>query len=66
VLRRDLRPPASSLGPLNEVLRTGRLTARGADRVLRVAWTLADLASRDAPSRADVAEAVGIRLGVPA
>ena len=63
VLRRDLRPPAESLPPLHEALRRGLLTARGADRVLRVAWTLADLAGRDAPSRQDVAEAVGIRLG---
>jgi magnesium chelatase family protein len=65
VLRRDLRPPANSLLPLHEALRRGLLTARGTDRVLRVAWTVADLAGRDLPSRADVAEAVGIRLGIP-
>ncbi|MGH8776873.1 MAG: YifB family Mg chelatase-like AAA ATPase [Jiangellaceae bacterium] len=63
VLRRELRPPASSLDPLHESLRSGLLTARGADRVLRVAWTTADLAGRDRPNRADVAEAVGHRLG---
>ena len=63
VLRRDLRPPPGSLGPLHEALRKGLLTARGADRVLRVAWTLADLAGRDRPSLADVGEAVGHRLG---
>jgi magnesium chelatase family protein len=66
VLRRDLRPPAASLAPLHEALRRGLLTARGADRVLRVAWTVADLAGRDQPTRLDVAEAVGIRLGTPA
>ncbi|MGH8824526.1 MAG: YifB family Mg chelatase-like AAA ATPase [Jiangellaceae bacterium] len=65
VLRRDLRPPAGSLGPLHTALRKGQLTARGADRVLRVAWTLADLGGRDRPSRADVGEAVGHRLGRP-
>jgi magnesium chelatase family protein len=65
VLRRELRPPAGSLQPLHEALRRGLLTARGADRVLRIAWTLADLSGGDAPSRPDVAEAVGIRLGVP-
>jgi magnesium chelatase family protein len=65
VLRRELRPPAESLQPLHEALRRGLLTARGADRVLRVAWTLADLADRDRPSQPDVAEAIGIRLGVP-
>jgi magnesium chelatase family protein len=41
------------------------ITARGADRVLRVAWTLADLAGHPAPTRPNVAEAVGIRLGIP-
>jgi len=65
VLRRDLRPPAKSLGPLHEALRKGQLTARGADRVLRVAWTLADLAGHDQPSRADMFEAVGLRIGRP-
>jgi magnesium chelatase family protein len=65
VLRRDLRPPAGSLPPLHAALRRGLLTARGTDRVLRVAWTLADLAGRGLPSRPDVAEAVGIRLGKP-
>ena len=66
VLRRDLRPPAASLGPLHDALRKGLLTARGADRVLRVAWTLADLAGRDRPGLGDVSEAVGHRLGRPA
>ena len=40
VLRRDLRPPAGSLPPLHEALRRGLLTARGADRVLRVTCML--------------------------
>jgi magnesium chelatase family protein len=66
VLRRDLRPPAASLGPLHDALRKGLLTARGADRVLRVAWTLADLGGRDKPGLDDVREAVGHRLGRPA
>ncbi|MDP1876679.1 MAG: YifB family Mg chelatase-like AAA ATPase [Actinomycetota bacterium] len=34
---------------------------RGPDRVLRVAWSLADLAGRDRPSRDDVAGAMGLR-----
>ena len=40
VLRRDLRPPAEALLPLHEALRRGLLTARGADRVLRVTCVL--------------------------
>jgi magnesium chelatase family protein len=47
----------------------GLLTARGLDRVLRVAWTVADLAGHARPTRADVDCALelrtGIRRGVP-
>lgn len=34
---------------------------RGPDRVLRMAWTIADLAGREAPSRDDVARALTLR-----
>jgi magnesium chelatase family protein len=48
-------------------LRSGVLTARGLDRVIRVAWTVADLAGLDRPDRAAVDTALGFRLGsVPA
>jgi magnesium chelatase family protein len=39
----------------------GRLSARGVDRVLRLAWTVADLAGRDRPGPDDVATAVRLR-----
>ena len=39
----------------------GTLTVRGFHRVLRVAWTLADLAGRTAPGRAEVGLAVELR-----
>ncbi|MGW1624362.1 YifB family Mg chelatase-like AAA ATPase [Streptomyces sp. NPDC002172] len=42
----------------------GLLSARGLDRVLRVAWTLADLAGRDRPSVNDVNLALELRTGV--
>ncbi|WP_171170320.1 YifB family Mg chelatase-like AAA ATPase [Streptomyces sp. I05A-00742] len=42
----------------------GLLTARGLDRVLRVAWTVADLAGRDRPSAEDVRQALELRTGV--
>lgn len=42
----------------------GLLTARGLDRVLRVAWTVADLAGRDRPSADDVNQALQLRTGV--
>ncbi|MFE5330162.1 YifB family Mg chelatase-like AAA ATPase [Embleya sp. NPDC056575] len=42
----------------------GFLTARGLDRVLRVAWTLADLHAHPRPTRADVDTALELRTGV--
>ncbi|WP_055557947.1 YifB family Mg chelatase-like AAA ATPase [Streptomyces sp. NBRC 110028] len=42
----------------------GLLTARGLDRVLRVAWTVADLAGHDRPLAPDVARALQLRTGV--
>jgi magnesium chelatase family protein len=45
-------------------LERGFLTARGLDRVLRVAWTVADLAGRDRPAAQDVALALQLRTGL--
>jgi magnesium chelatase family protein len=39
------------------------LSARGIDRIIRVAWTLADLAGRPTPDEEDVGTALGFRLG---
>lgn len=51
VLRTRFALPRSVLRPLDAGLRAGELTARGADRALRVAWTLSDLAGRDRPDQ---------------
>ncbi|AUY49667.1 YifB family Mg chelatase-like AAA ATPase [Streptomyces sp. CB01881] len=54
-------------GALNDAacqLERGLLTARGLDRVLRVAWTVADLAGRDRPDQRDVRTALVLRTGV--
>ncbi|MEV1024067.1 YifB family Mg chelatase-like AAA ATPase [Streptomyces sp. NPDC050264] len=54
-------------GALDEAeldLERGFLTARGLDRVLRVAWTVADLAGRDRPFAQDVALALQLRTGI--
>lgn len=56
-------------GALEDVLRSldnGWVTARGLDRVVKVAWTLADLARRDRPTRDDVHLALALRTGMPA
>lgn len=46
---------------LDIALDRGRLSIRGYDRVLRIAWTLADLAGRTAPGRDDVGQALLLR-----
>ncbi|MET9607578.1 YifB family Mg chelatase-like AAA ATPase [Streptomyces sp. NPDC006512] len=42
----------------------GLLTARGLDRVLRVAWTVADLRGRDRPDALDATVALELRTGI--
>jgi magnesium chelatase family protein len=42
-------------------MRAGELSARGADRALRVAWTLADLAGASSPDREAVDNALYYR-----
>jgi magnesium chelatase family protein len=44
-------------------LDAGSLSARGFDRVVRLAWTIADLDGRDRPDGGDVAEAIHLRTG---
>lgn len=52
---------ADLLRPLMTALDRGDLTLRGVDRVLRLAWTLADLAARPAPAPADLGTALALR-----
>jgi magnesium chelatase family protein len=52
-----------ALASAERALRSGVLTARGLDRVIRVAWTVADLAGADRPDRSAVDAALGFRLG---
>ena len=51
----------TSSASAERMLDRGVLTARGVDRVLRVAWTLADLAGRDRPDAGDVRVALDCR-----
>lgn len=57
-LRRQAGVP---VGTLDRALGRGSLSLRGVDRVLRVAWTLADLAGRDAPGHDEVGQALLLR-----
>ncbi|MEO6958209.1 MAG: YifB family Mg chelatase-like AAA ATPase [Antricoccus sp.] len=60
-LARRWQPDGLSRTLLDRALEAGALSARGLDRVLRVSWTLADLAGRSAPAVDDVAEALSYR-----
>jgi len=55
--------PHAVLQPAEAYLQRGEISARGFDRVLRLAWTLADLAGRAGPNSGDVAEALFFRTG---
>ncbi|MEB7505135.1 YifB family Mg chelatase-like AAA ATPase [Arthrobacter koreensis] len=61
VLRGALRPSRSSTAALDRALDRQTLTARGYDRVLRVAWSVADLAGHSCPDADDVGQALGFR-----
>jgi len=61
VLRREFALPRSATRLLDRALDTGAVTARGADRCTRVAWTLADLADIGRPDADHVAAALEFR-----
>ncbi|GIH06045.1 hypothetical protein Rhe02_41120 [Rhizocola hellebori] len=54
--------PASELEDLIRCLDRGLISTRGYDRVLRLAWTMADLFGRDRPRRAEIGVALNLRL----
>lgn len=60
-LRTELPLPDTTL--INRALARGTLTSRGVDKVLRVAWTLADLAGKDVVGAVELAAAMQLRLG---
>lgn len=63
--RPPFRLPRSVSQTLVRALDHGVLSARGYDRVIRVAWTMADLEGRDRPTVEDLAEALQMREGTP-
>nr|BFD82433.1 YifB family Mg chelatase-like AAA ATPase [Streptomyces sp. Xyl84] len=64
-LRSRWHAAAGAMDEAERSLERGALTARGLDRVLRVAWTVADLVGHDRPDATDVALALQLRTGVP-
>ena len=59
------RLPAAVTAPLVNDLDRGLLSARGHDRVIRVAWSMADLDGRARPDAGDIGEALELRRGTP-
>ncbi|MGW8483932.1 YifB family Mg chelatase-like AAA ATPase [Microbacterium sp. NPDC055903] len=62
----DLRLASDVRAPLDRALERGALTLRGYDRTLRLAWTLADLAGRDAPGHGELGRALFLKKGASA
>ncbi|MET9321862.1 YifB family Mg chelatase-like AAA ATPase [Streptomyces sp. NPDC003038] len=63
-LRTRWQAGPGALAQAERDLERGLLTARGLDRVLRIAWTVADLRGRDRPEALDVAVALELRTGI--
>ncbi|MEU3819039.1 YifB family Mg chelatase-like AAA ATPase [Streptomyces sp. NPDC030392] len=63
-LRTRWHPAPGALAAAERDIERGLLTARGLDRVLRIAWTLADLAGRGRPDAGDVNLALELRTGI--
>ena len=63
-LRRTWSPAPGSLAVLERSLERGLITARGVVKVIRVAWTIADLAGQPRPTSDECDAALGLWLGV--
>jgi len=63
-LRRTWPPAPGALRVVERSLERGQISARGVVKVVRVAWTVADLAGRPWPTRDDCDTALGMWLGV--
>jgi magnesium chelatase family protein len=62
-LRRSFVPGPGALAPLARAMDLGQISARGADRVIRVSWTLADLAGVARPTADQTSYALALWLG---
>ncbi len=64
VLRKRLPAPTDP-DLLTTVVQRGQLSVRGVDKVVRLAWTIADLAGVDRPGRSQLQTALALRRGEP-
>lgn len=60
----ERRLPVEVRAPLDRALQRGALTLRGYDRVLRLAWSVADLDGVDAPGLTHVGRALYLKKGM--
>src|SRR5450755_688173 len=63
-LRQTFRPAPGALAPLERAMDLGEISARGVDRIVRLSWTLADLAGVRQPGTPEIGYALGLWLGV--
>jgi magnesium chelatase family protein len=63
-LRRRYAPAPGALAPLERAMDLGEISARGVDRVIRLSWTIADLAGVARPAVAEISYSLGLWLGV--
>lgn len=62
-LRHEFRPGEATMALLRTAVDRGKLNLRGADRTLRIAWSIADLAGANSPTPDHVATALSFRQG---
>ena len=62
-LRRDFAPHRDAMNFLHDELDQERISARGLHKVIRLAWTLADLAGKEKPGLREVQGAFQLRDG---
>jgi predicted ATPase with chaperone activity len=64
-LRRSFAPEAGALRSLDRAMELGQVTADGADKIVWVAWIVADLGGKSRPGSDEVSVAIALWLGVP-
>jgi magnesium chelatase family protein len=63
-LRRTWPPAPGALAVIERSLERGQISARGVVKVIRVAWTIADLAGKPRPTKDECNTALSLWLGV--
>ncbi len=64
-LRKNWPAAEAGMQLLERQVRSNKTSPRSADRILRLAWSVADLCGRDRPELADVQTALDLRRGSP-